>query len=428
MPDILRRVGPWELERTLGAGRSTVYLAHLSSRPTERAAVKLLRIWLEELDEHARIRHEYQALARLSHPGIVPLFPGEEAFGEKDGQHWLAMMWIDGPTLEERRKQGPLPPGYAAAMFYSLVDALEYAHLNGVFHRDVKPANIIVGAAGPKLVDFGVALQIDRTRLTAEGCAPGTLPYMAPELLFGGESSPQLSDLYALGITLFEALTGRRAFPTDPGLSDRERLGRVLAAKQAPKSFDPGEGTPEPLREVVRGLTDPDTTRRLRAWGNARSLLARVPPQTDPRPEPHVDPSLPPDLPPPAPPRTIASMTPWMFLAAVVALVPVIGLLWYLHETGGPAAHSSTKKKKTDGVGFVFVAWSDGEERDLFFQPVGGTSRSFVLKAKDRSMNLEPGEWKVQVSGSETTSPIHIKAGVEHNISCSGGAGTCVSQ
>lgn len=285
MARILQSVGPWEILRPLGrGGMGAVFLARLRAGGPP-VALKLFSSWEENGPEVQRFHREYEILHRLRHPGIVSVAGGDSAVGydPKHRAHWIAMMWIDGPTLESRLDAGPLPHGYAANVFYTLTDALDYAHRRGVFHRDVKPANILLGADGARFVDFGVALHTERTRLTIDGTQPGTLAYMAPEIFdaSAGEPKPALMDIYALGVTLYEALLARRAFAEDPSLSDRARQARVLKAKMNAEPLDPGRRVPEALRAAVRAMTEPDPGRRLASWSGLRDLLAQVPTDND---------------------------------------------------------------------------------------------------------------------------------------------------
>ena len=274
-------IGEWRVLRTLGkGGMGMVFLGQHVDDEHEIAAVKLFHAWADDDDGFRRFERECEVLQRLDHPGIVPLKHGRIGTGRdvSSGIYWMAMAYIDGPSLEARLDHGPLPPGYAAATFHQLADALEHAHSRGVFHRDLKPANIVLGIDGVRLVDFGIALQEEKTRLTAVGTFAGTLPYMPPEVVLDDRSRPDpvLGDIYALGVVLYEALTGERAFQTERGLTERERQMRILKAKMSGDVLDPGPGVPEPLRKLVQAATDPSPGARLSTWSTFKSMLTAV--------------------------------------------------------------------------------------------------------------------------------------------------------
>lgn len=161
-----------------------------------------------------RFRREAQTLSRLSHPGIATLFD----FDSDAGRDFLVLELVAGGTLETRVSQGPLPLHDVRAIGLGVADALADAHRQGVLHRDLKPANIALTADGrAKILDFGLALLTSHDavtgRLTMAGTVMGSLPYMAPEQLAGGEEAA--SDVYALGVTLFELATGTRPFASE---------------------------------------------------------------------------------------------------------------------------------------------------------------------------------------------------------------------
>ncbi len=184
-----------------------------------------------------RMRQEARAAATLSHPGMVTLHDmGED---ERVGLY-LVFERIDGPTLRERiATGGALPPAEVARLARTLGTALTHAHKAGVVHRDVKPENVMLSAVGPKLTDFGIARLPDST-LTSATAVLGTPAYSAPEALASGAFSAY-SDQFSMAATLYEALTGRRAFPGDDALAVATRVATgkqpaataVLAALRA---------------------------------------------------------------------------------------------------------------------------------------------------------------------------------------------------
>lgn len=161
-----------------------------------------------------RFRREAQTIAKLSHPSIVPI----HNFGVFGDVMVIMMPWYES-SLADRSRAEPCAPDETRRIMDQMLDALRHAHAHGVVHRDVKPSNIMVGAEGRYvLTDFGIASVTDDATVTRTGVVPGTAGYLAPELISGGRPSPA-SDLYALGATLFEAVTGRPPFEADHAIS-----------------------------------------------------------------------------------------------------------------------------------------------------------------------------------------------------------------
>ena len=185
---------------------AAVYLAH--DRELERpVAVKVLADTLALDDEFAhRFRREAQTAARLSHPNIVQVFDT----GEEDGRLFIVMEYVEGDGLDAvLAREGRLPPDRVLALAGQACTALQYAHEHGVIHRDVKPANFLLRRDGLlKVADFGIARPAQSTQLTQVGKVLGTLNYLSPEQARGEDVGPQ-SDVYSLGIVLYELLTGR---------------------------------------------------------------------------------------------------------------------------------------------------------------------------------------------------------------------------
>jgi serine/threonine-protein kinase len=219
------RIGRYEVELLLGEGGMGRVLLARDSVLGRQVALKVLRDDLgltpqleSQLDE--RMRQEARAAATLSHPAIVTLHDmGED---ERVGLY-LVFELIRGPTLRERLHEGgPLPPGEVAIIARALGSALTHAHAAGVVHRDVKPENVMLPPTGPKLTDFGIARMPDST-LTRGTTVLGTPAYSAPEALATGTFSAH-ADEFSLAATLYEALTGKRAFPGEDALTVAMRV------------------------------------------------------------------------------------------------------------------------------------------------------------------------------------------------------------
>lgn len=176
------------------------------------AAVKLIKSGqLADESELKRFQVEAQAAAGLDHPGIVPVYE----VGQQNGQHYMALAYIDGKSLWQKVKEAPLPPRDAAQLIQKVADAIDYAHARGIIHRDLKPQNILLTQdEQPKVTDFGLAKRVeDDSGLTATGQVMGTPSYMPPEQALGKVTEVGvLADVYSLGATLYCTLTGRPPF------------------------------------------------------------------------------------------------------------------------------------------------------------------------------------------------------------------------
>ncbi|MBK9125819.1 MAG: protein kinase [Chloroflexi bacterium] len=203
--------GRYTLDREIGSGgMGTVFLG--TDRQTEaRVAIKRLdgrRVALQpELAE--RFQREADALRALNHPNIVRM----HEHVVQDGDHYIVMDYVDGPDLSDVLvQQASLPVDRVVDIGIGLADALTRAHYLRIVHRDLKPANILLDGDGTlKLSDFGVAYWEQKARMTRQGITVGTPAYMAPEVINGGTSEPR-SDLWSLGVVLFEALAGKHPF------------------------------------------------------------------------------------------------------------------------------------------------------------------------------------------------------------------------
>lgn len=205
----VRRLGGYELIRRLGRGAGgIVHLARQTSL-NRLVALKLLHPGRTQRPEIvARFRAEAIATARLQHPNIVAI----HEIGEEDGILFYSMDYVEGSTLADLVKSGPIPPAEAARLVHCLADAVEHAHAQGVLHRDLKPANILVDRLGnPRIADFGLAKLLDGdSSLTSHGDILGSPSFMSPEQADGGSAGADpSSDVYALGAILFYLLTGR---------------------------------------------------------------------------------------------------------------------------------------------------------------------------------------------------------------------------
>jgi serine/threonine protein kinase len=211
--------GRYALGDLVGVGASAwVYRAE-DLRTGRDVAVKLYPPGVGATDR-VRQRSELALLAQLHHPNLVVLFDA----GEESGRAYLVMEFVDGPTLAEQLREGPMQAGEVSRLGAELGYALAYVHSRGITHRDVKPANVLMGGR-PMLTDFGIARLVDAARVTQTGYLIGTPAYLAPEQVNGGAVGMP-ADVYALGLVLLEALTGHREFEGDGHETAFARLSR----------------------------------------------------------------------------------------------------------------------------------------------------------------------------------------------------------
>ncbi|HET8864006.1 MAG TPA: protein kinase [Solirubrobacterales bacterium] len=254
--------GRYDLGDRLGSGgMSNVYRA--TDLTLERTvAVKILAEHLSD-DERfvARFRREALAVAKLIHPNIVQVYDT----GIDEGRHYIVMEYVEGRSgAQILQRQGPLDPETAAEAGVQACAGLDYAHRRGIIHRDVKPGNLMV-VGGPvgggpmtvKLTDFGIARALAQTRITQVGSVVGTAAYLAPEQVRGEEATPA-TDVYALGVVLYQFLTGRLPHEgsTLAELAVRQQNERPLP----PSTYN--EAVPETLGGAVLRALEGDPARR----------------------------------------------------------------------------------------------------------------------------------------------------------------------
>src|SRR3954464_299993 len=205
--------GRYRLDAQIGSGGMSTGYKAFDVNLERPVAIKLLhREIAADSDQLERFRREARAVAQLSHPHIVGVIDA----GEDEGRPYIVFEYVEGETLKERiRRLARLPVDEAIAYAIEIARALGCAHSHHIVHRDVKPQNVLIDEEGTaKVTDFGIARTLDEEGLTAEGRVLGTTDYVSPEQALGHPVTGQ-SDLYSLGVVLFEMLTGDVPFKGD---------------------------------------------------------------------------------------------------------------------------------------------------------------------------------------------------------------------
>jgi serine/threonine-protein kinase len=266
--------GRYEIGDRLGSGgMSSVHQA--TDLILERTvAVKILAEHLSD-DERfvARFRREALAVAKLIHPNIVQVYDT----GIDDGRHYIVMEYVTGRSgAQILQRQGPLDAETTAEIGAQACAGLDYAHRRGIIHRDVKPGNLMV-TGGPvgggemtiKLTDFGIARAVEQTRITQVGSVVGTAAYLSPEQVRGEEATPA-TDVYALGVVLYQFLTGRLPY-------EGSTLAELAVRQQNEKPLPPStynDDVPETLGAAVLRALEGDPNRRYASAGELAGGLA----------------------------------------------------------------------------------------------------------------------------------------------------------
>jgi eukaryotic-like serine/threonine-protein kinase len=328
-------------------GMGEIYLAR-DQTLGRRVAIKLLSERFAR-DEAIRRRFTREALAaaRLSgHPHIVTIFD----VGEADGRPFIVMEYLSGGTLADRAVRGPVTRDQALEWLAQAADALDSAHENGIVHRDVKPANLLLDERGVVHVgDFGIARVVDETTtgMTLAGTVLGTAGYLSPEQARGEPATPA-SDVYSLGIVAYELLTGGRPFAG--GSATAEAAAHLH--QPVPPASERGVGLPREVDTVFERVLAKDPQHRYRTahdFVRALRLALETPEQTKPLPvQPSVARREPVAAPAPAqvPVRTRAAR-PWLpILAALgIAAAAIAGVVLAatMGDGGGEAAAPTTR-------------------------------------------------------------------------------------
>jgi len=242
------RLGPYEIAERVGVGGMGEVYRATDTRLGRIVALKVLPgAMADDPARRQRLEREARTIASLSHPHICTLYD----VGVADGASFLVMEYLEGDTLAQRLRRGPLPVADALRYAIEIADALDHAHRDGITHRDLKPANVMLTRSGAKLLDFGLAkafareeapaLSAETESLTEQGSILGTVPYMAPEQLEAGKADAR-TDIFAFGTVLYEMVSGRRPFD---GASKASVIAAILEREPAPMdaTAQPGDAS-----------------------------------------------------------------------------------------------------------------------------------------------------------------------------------------
>jgi tetratricopeptide (TPR) repeat protein len=288
-PETLARDLPaFELGREVGKGSMGIVFEARIRQSGERIALKILPPSLTLTERAlARFLREGKIMAAVRHPDIV----GFLSQGQSGRLHWFAMEFVDGVTLEERLRVGPLPVQKACAIAARVARALQFAHDHGVVHRDIKPGNLMLRERDPAasspavaITDFGLARETGTGSMTESGAIVGTPMYMAPEMVLGGSGEAStLADVYSLGATLYASVTGGPPFD---GPTAQSVLKAVLTA-DPPSPRRARADLPDAVAAVIQKAMERDPARRygsaqefaddLERFLRGERVLARVP-------------------------------------------------------------------------------------------------------------------------------------------------------
>jgi eukaryotic-like serine/threonine-protein kinase len=291
------RLGPYEIESPLGAGgMGEVYRAR-DTRLERTVAIKVLNGQLVASSElRARFEREAKVISQLQHPNICVLHD----VGNEGPIDFLVMEFLQGESLAERLKKGPLPAEQILTIAIEIADALEKAHRAGVVHRDLKPGNVMLTKSGAKLLDFGLAKPLGTTvasgpasgtspsvfaaaltqtmpspspatPLSTAGAVIGTVQYMSPEQIQGIEADAR-SDIFSFGVMLFEMVTGKRTFE---GKTQASIVGQILAV-DPPSVSTLRPQTPPGLDRIIRLCLDKDPNERIQTAHDLKLQLQAI--------------------------------------------------------------------------------------------------------------------------------------------------------
>ena len=369
-----RTLGQYRVDARLGAGGMGVVYRAYDARLQRTVALKVVHRGLEMVPERDHVLEEARAASSLNHPNICTVYE----VADVDGEAFIAMEYVAGPPLAQLIPHGGLP--YEDVLRYAIevADALAHAHERGVIHRDLKSANIVVGAEGrAKVLDFGIArrTQTSPAADTSSGrhdslAIPGTTAYIAPEVLLGDPADAR-SDIWALGVLMFEMAAGQMPFT---GRNQFDLTSAIIRAAPAPLPAH----VPVPLRGIVVRCLAKDPLQRYQRAGEVRAALEAI----------RSDAIVPAQPAAARAPAVKIRRLPW----AVAAIVAAAVLAWKWWPASAPLADRLTRGAQLtqilssgqtasdpalspDGKMVAFVATDESGRADVYVARVAGGAR-----------------------------------------------------
>jgi serine/threonine protein kinase len=325
------RLGAYEVKQLIGQGAmGSVYSARHEALD-RTAAVKVMHALGDDAVAGTRFRREGQAIAHLRHPNILTVFD----YGEHEGTPYMIVEFIEGGSLAARLKaKGRMEPAKAIELLRGMAAGLDHAHQMGVVHRDVKPANVLMGPNdSPVIADFGLAKLQQQATMTASGVATGTPAYMAPEQITEGGEIGSAADIYAFATVAYELLTGRLPYESDGVM-------QLLMAKLRDEPTPPTQRDPTLPRKIdsilLRGLARQPDAR----WPTCTALVDALAGVLEPKPELFAATQ------PVQRPRVARSWRTWSWaalpaLAVIGALIAFVVVPRLQHKTPAPPVPAS---------------------------------------------------------------------------------------
>src|SRR5919202_505485 len=400
-------------------GMAEVYLAHDEVLARDVALKILSRRCAEDDVLVERFRSEARSAAALSHPNIVSVYDRGET---DDGTYYIVMEYVPRGTLKDRiLRKGPLPPRTAAAVASQVAEALEAAHRRGVIHRDIKPQNILITSSGDvKVADFGIARAASSRTLTKTGLIMGTAHYISPEQAMGDPVGPQ-SDLYSLGVVLYEMLTGEVPYDAETpiGIAMKHVNGRLPAPREVDPSIpeginaitvrllakDPKDRYPdaasliEDLDRVGEGLMPVAATMQTASGSPPAARETRI---GVPSPGPYRE------------KKRRRKIFSWVTVAALLAILVLIGAVgWGFWQNLQERDNVST----LDAPSMVEVPDVTGQSTE----EASGVLRNVGLTVNQESDVVESNEPKGTVLGTDPPAGSEVEAGTSITLTVSSG-------
>src|SRR5215207_5910623 len=431
-------VGNYKIEKLLGAGgMGEVYLAS-ESRLNRRVALKFLPSeFVADAERVARFEREARAVSALNHPNLITIYD----LGNLDDLHYIAMEYVEGQTLRELAA-GRLKLKEILSVVSQAADALAAAHRAGVVHRDVKPENIMVRADGyVKVLDFGLAKLLEASpdggaaAETQAGAVMGTLAYMSPEQA-AGEPLDARTDVWSLGVVLYELATGRKPFE---GGNRRETVNAILSEEPAPATATAPE-LPPGLDHVLSKALEKDRELRYQTASDLRADLKRLAREIDSAPPPGVSGRRSSGA-RRAAARARTRAAPALLVACLLLLALAAAFAgWrYVKSRGdGPDWSRATQLRLTDQAGtefhpslapdgksFVYSSDQSGNF-DLYLQRVGGKNPTNLTKdsaADDSQPAFSPDGERIAFRSGREPSGVYVMGATGENLRLVAGGG-----